>query len=284
MANETEISNIARRTDDISEAISAALVEQVVCLPLVYMEDTNGHNVRKFRKDGSLTAEAIAESGSYSFSASSELTQSSVTATATKAAVASKLTVEAQEFTTMDIDQLAMKQAQAIARYLDDQVLALFDGFSTQVTATSTLTVDDLMDSIYNVHSGFAGGPNIITILELKGANELKKEVISSGATAFVHERNVSILGDNFVANNGFVGGLPGSTIYATTGQPTSGSDDVALTYNADMAIAGLISPGVRVQMSWEGSAGGYWELYSYTFEDFVEWNDAAGVGLLSNT
>ena len=95
MAFETELSNIIHRTDDISAAISAELVETVVVLPTIYTEDTTGGtNVKKFRKDGSLVAEAVAESAAYTFSANSELTQTSSTATATKIAVASKLTVE----------------------------------------------------------------------------------------------------------------------------------------------------------------------------------------------
>ena len=199
--------------------------------------------------------------------------------------MASKLTVEAEEWSETDISRLALKQGQAIARELDDQILALFSGFSTSVTATTILTVDDVLDSVFNVHNGLAGGARqLVTMLEVKGANELKKEVMSSGASVFSQPGMTSLLGSAFVASNGIIGEVPGTLCFSTVGHPTGSGDDIALTYNPDNAMAGLVSPGVRTQVAWKGSEGGYWEVYSWIFADFVEWNDEGGIGLRSDT
>lgn len=286
MAFETEQGNAARVTDVISDAISAALVERVVVAPLVYTEDLpQGTNVKKFRKDGSLTAEAVAESGTYSFSGSSELTQTSVSATAIKTAVASKLTVEAEQFSDLDISKLAREQGAALARAIDDEILALFDGFSTQVTSTTVLTVDDLMTACYNVFAGNAGGAQtLVGVLDHKGAHEIRKEIANSSASIWSQESLTTLLRGAQEAANGYVGAIPGLELYATSGLPTDSSDDVGLVFNPMLAIAGMVSPSVNVRTSWEGSAGGYTEVYSYIFSDFVEWNDAAGCGVLSDS
>ena len=98
MANETELGNFNHPTDVLSDAISAALVQNIVVMPLIYMENLAGLvNVKEFQKDGSLVAEELAESAPYTFGAGSELTQTSVTSTATKFACVSKVTVEAQQ-------------------------------------------------------------------------------------------------------------------------------------------------------------------------------------------
>lgn len=287
MANETELANIIGPTDVISDGITPALVSRVVALPLIYTEALPmGTNVKKFRKEGSLTAEAIAESAAYTFSASSEYTETSVTATATKFGVISKITLEANKFRNLTPERLIMKQAEAIARDLDDEVLALFSGFSTQVTATSTLTVDDILQAVYLVQSGTSGvsGRRLRGIFDFKGINEIRKEIIGSTAVAWSHSEMVGILA-GLQEPNGYVGSLAGVDLFQTSGLPLATADDVALVFDPELAFASMIGDSVDTYVSpMKGSEGGYWEVASYQFYDVVEWNDAAGVGVLSDS
>lgn len=285
MANETELSNIAHKTDEISDAISGALVQSVVVLPLIFTEDLPmGTNIKLFRKDGNLVAEGLAESTAYTFGSNSELTQTTVTATATKFVCASKLTVESQQFSTMTPAQIAQKQGEALARDLDDEILALFSSFSNQITATDVLTVDDVLDGAFTVDSNLAGGTGaLVGVFDYKGINELRKELIASGAAVFSQRNQTSLL-EGIKAGNGFSGTLPGVDLYTSNGLPTSGGDDVALVFNPNNAIAGMVSPSVNVIVNEKGSEGFYTEIASYVFFDAVEWNDVAGAGVLSDT
>mgnify|MGYP007073207622 FL=1 len=286
MANETELANIGHPTDVISDAISAALVQKVVALPLIYTEDVaeGASNVKLARKAGNLVAEELAESTAYSFSASSEYTESEVTSTATKFVCVSKLTIEAQKFSSVTKEKIMMEQAAAIGRDLDDEILALTSGFSNQVTATSTLTVDDVQQAVYTVRSGTAGVSSgmLAALLDYKGVNELIKEINSSTGTIYSQAQHSTLLG-GVIAENGFAGTLPGVALYNTDGLPTSGGDDVGLVFDPALAIFGQMSSSIETREL--PNMTGFWdEISSAIFADFVEWNDAAGCGLLSDT
>ena len=63
-----------------------------------------------------------------------------------------------------------------------------------------------------------------------------------------------------------------------------SGSgDDVGLTYDRNLALAGMIDD-IRTEIVWKGSEGYFWEAASYNFADFVLYNDEAGCRLRSDT
>jgi hypothetical protein len=285
MANETELSNFAIPTDVVSDAIAQALVQKVVALPRIYSEDLPvGTNLKKFRKDGSLTAEEIAESASYSFSSSSELTQSSVNSTATKFVCVSKLSVEAQQFAGVTPAMLYQKQGEAIARDLDDEILALASGLSTSVTATNVLTVNDIMTAVYNVQNGTQGVSSGVLdgLFDYKGVMEIRKELLSAGAAVFSQPQQTSLLAGT-ANNSGFVGSLPGVNIYQTNGLPTTGGDDIAIVFDPALAFASVYG-GMQNRASWKGSEGFFDELSTFLFFDVIEWNDAAGCGVRSDT
>ena len=285
MAFETELGNIATQTDVISDAISEALVQAVVAAPLIFTEDLpQGTNVKLWRKNGSLTAEAVAESAAYTFSASSELTQTTVTSTATKTAVASKLTVEAQRFSPMTPGMIAQEQGAALMRLVDDDILALFSGFSNDVTATSTLTVPDMLEGVFTVRSGTAGVSKLplVSILEYKQVNELIKDIEAKSADVYSQPMMATLL-EGVSGANGFRGTLPGVAIYETDGITDDAADYEGLLYDPNLAIAGMMSNQVETRVEFEGSAGGYDEIYSWIFSDFVEWNDSAGVQIKSD-
>ncbi len=286
MAYETEISNSAKVTNVISDGISAALVQAVVGLPHVHTEDLpKGTAIKLWRKDGSLTAEAISESAAYTPSANSEFTQTTISSTATKTVVMSKLTAEAAQFGNIDLAKLAVEQGKAIARKLDADLYALFPSLATVVTATSILTVNDVLQAAYSVRASLAGGigQRLVAILDYKGVFELQKELMNSGAAVLAQPGMTSLL-SGLAQLNGYAGQLPGIDVFQTSGLATNGGDDEAAVFNPETCFAGVYSPSVIVKQIDVG-IGGFWtELDSYVFSNVVEWNDLAGVLLKSDT
>lgn len=280
MAFETELANIAHQTDVISDAISAALVQAIVALPFVAAEDLpTDTNVKLFRKDGSLVAEIKAESGSYVFSANSEFIQTTVTSTALKQVCVSKLTVEAEQFSSITQAKIMEEQGKAIGRLLDDDVLALFAGFSVAQTAASTATVEDLVQAAYLVRSGTAGVGQLplIGILEYKQIVDMQAQIIATDATPFSLESQITLI-QGVAEPSGRRGHLAGVELYETNGVPTNAGDHQGLVFDPALAMAGMVSPSVNVRTDWRGSDGFWNEISSWVFSDFVEWNDEAGI------
>lgn len=281
------LANSAHPTDVVSDGITAALVEKVKVVPFVRAEDLPQNTaVKLFRKDGSVTAESANEAASYTYSASSEITQSTVSCTAAKTVVCTKISVEAQQFGTLSADSIPTYHAAAFGRALDDEILALFSGFTgNAVTATSVLTPEDVLEAAYKVNSDYCSrdGANLVGIFEYKGVFELTKALIQSGAANFGAESQLSLL-KGASRNNGYRGSLPGVDIYETDGLPTSGSDDVALVFNPDLAFGGVYSPSVNTIITDVGSSGFHREYASYIFHKVIEWNDNAGCTVKSDT
>ena len=290
MANESERGNFIGVTDEISDALAAALVQKVVVLPLIYSEDIpQGTNVKKFRQDGSLTAATVAESTAYTFGAGSEVTQTSQTATATKKMVSSKLTDEAMRFRNEDEITIATRQGAAIGRALDDEVKALFSGFSNQITATSILTVDDIFDAAYTVNAALAASEDtLVGVFDKKGMTEIRKEVAASSGAVYSNTAMSTLVQELLLEDvdkpAGYVAHLGGVDCYETTGLPTDSSDDVALVFSPSNALAGIYDTGINTWAIPKGSEGVFMEITSWTYSDAIEWVDAAGCGVLSDS
>lgn len=288
MAYETEFGNFGHPTDVISDALGPAIVDSVVVTPLVYTETAPSEtNVKLFRKAGSISAADVAESATHSYASGDEYTETEITATLIKSVAFMKLTVEAERFHSGAAQKGVAAAGGALARRLDDKVLALFDGFSNQISADSgaTLSIDSLLDAAYTVFSGNAGmGRQLVGVLDFKGANEIKKEVNSSAAAAYSQPQRSTLLEGAFTNPRGYIGSIPGVDLYATSGLPTSGSDDVALVFNPDIAIAGMIDGSVGVWENKELVGGMFTEYAAFLFNTFVEWYDEGGCGVLSAT
>ena len=288
MAYETEYANIVKPTDALSDITGAALVQKAVLPALVYSEDVPvGTMIKKFVKDGYLTADVLAESTAVSFGAGNELTQSSVSATVTKYVGAAKLTAEAERFTRMTSAEMAGKVGEAIARDIDGDIKALASSFSNTVTATDVLTLDDIMlgdlsirENTLNVSEG-----SLVFIGNNQGIYDLKKDIVQSAAAVFTQEKKTSLL-DGVSTPAGYVGSALGTyDFYVTSGMPTSSSDDVNLLFDPRMAFAGVIDPTVNMDVQFMGASSGlYNEITGWVWANFVEWYDEAGCGILSDT
>jgi hypothetical protein len=292
MANETEYGNIITQTNVISDGITPALVNPVVVAPLIRYEPLPVQTmVKLFRKDGYLTAETINQSAVQAVDgAEQELTQSSVTATIVKLAATCMLSVEAQAFTSMTLADVARYIGEAIGRDWDDEILALFSGFSGGVTAASTLTWDDVLDAQYTVRSGTNGVSwgTLRAVLDFKGAKELRKEFNASAAASLSLESQLELL-RGIGSARGYIGSKSGVEVFETSGLPTATTDDVALVFDPELAFGAMASNAPMVKTRWLGGAGdgtrGFCdEVSGWIFCDVIEWNDAAGCMLKSDT
>lgn len=289
VSNVTEVSNAITLGNLISAVGSPAFVKKTVMMNLMYAENLpQNTNVVKFRKLGSLTAtNPQAESTALAIGSGGELTDSSITATAAKCAVVSGLSVEAETFTNIDLSRLAQEQFASIARSVDNDALAMAAGLSNTVTATSTLTVDDLMLAQYTIYNGNCPNPEVAlaAVLGPKAVYSVKKDIIQSGAAAWANPAMLSAFNGSGVQANGFIGSIPGvCDIYQTTGFGTSGGDDQQMLIHPMWCLAGIFAASPLSLVVNQVSAGFYKEIGSYFLYDIVEWNDAAGVLVSSDT
>jgi hypothetical protein len=281
------LANSAHPTDVVSDGITAALAEKVKVVPFVKAEDLPTNTaVKLFRKDGSVTGETISEAGAYSYSANGEVTQSSVSATAIKTCVCTKITVEGIQFGTISEADIPAYHSAGIGRALDDEIVALFSGFTgNTLTCTSTLTAEDILQGAYKVNASYCArdGQNLVGFFDYKGVYEILKQLVQAGGTAFANESQISLL-KGASRNNGYRGSLPGVDIYETDGLPTTGSDDQALVFNPDLAFGGMYGPSVQTWRIPVGSSGFHVEYASWLFHKVIEWNDTAGACIRSDT
>jgi hypothetical protein len=285
MANETEMANIIGQTDVISAGIAKALVDTAIYPALVYQEPVPDNTpVKLFRQEGLLIAEAVNESAVLTISSNDELTQSSVSATAGKSAVISRITAEAKRFRNLTPGKIAQLQGEAIARLLDDNLLTLHSSFTHGITCTSTATPGDIFSAVYQIDSS-AAGTNGRTrgVLSHKQKLDLQQWLVNTGAVAWSAPQNQSFL-SGMVAPNGYVGTIGSTDFFATNGLPTTGGDDVGLIFNPENALAAMYDAGVETMAVPVVGGGFYVELGSYTFSKAVVWVNFGGCKFRSDS
>lgn len=293
MANETELSNIITIGNAVSALMGPAFVNGSQGLSLVVTEPfPDNTNVIKLPIAGTLTAETVAESTDYTYSASSELTDTSVTVTAKKTVLGTKITVEAARFGAgrASLDRIAGEHGRAHARLFDSDLKALFASIATAVTATSVLTKDVLIDARYSVVSAMKGAfsGRLVSMLDYKGVSEIQKELTSISATAFGNMEMLGILGMPSAAN-GYAGNVLGIDIYQTDGLPlaNTNTDDVGCVWDPlNCFYAGVDGiQGLNNTLKEPSAINGLsTEVLTWTFFKVAEWRDTAGVRVLSDT
>lgn len=291
MSNETVITGIAHPTDVYSDAITAALVQQVVCVPLIYKEDLPENTTIKYvKKNGYLTSTTSAEAEVSSYSTNSAWTTTGIAITAIKDVCSSFVSVEALQFGRVDPALIAREQAAALGRRLDLEILALFPGLTNLVDAISTMTVDDVLDAAYNVrvYCKQATKRKLTAVLGIKAVHEIEKEIVKSGASVYTIPGQITLLGgaNNGNPANGYFGELPGVEVFGTTGHSTSGGDDIQAVFDRDITFAGIYAPSVKtfVIETGQGNPSFGVEVSSYLFHGVSEWNDYGGCELHSDS
>ena len=242
MAYESELGNFIHQTDVVAGSLTEAFVTKDNVFPLIRTEVfPNTTNVIKFAKGSSLVAEGVSESTAYTFSASSELSDTATTVTGTKKMVASKLTLEALRFGAPynQLERIGREQASALVRLAASELKTLFSSVATAVTASTVLTKDNLLDARYNVVKSTKGahGPKLVGYFDYKGMNEIAKELTDTDASAFNAQVNLGVIGISQAS--GAKGELFDIVLFETDGLPTSGGDDVACVWDPGLAFVG---------------------------------------------
>lgn len=288
VANITEVSNSNTIGNALSAVASPALVKGTLGMNLMYTENLpTGTNVKKFQKKGSLTAATLAESTALQPDANGELTDATITATAAKVVVSSGLSVEEQRFGNIDLARIGNEQFGAIARAVDVDFIGMAAGLATTQTATTVLTIDDVMTAQMSIYNSNCPNQEVTLAAALgpRAVYNLKKEIIQSGASAWANPAQLALFQGAPVKANGLVGNIPGiCDVYQTTGYATTGGDDQQMLIHPMWCLAGMFDSSPISWVADKGPEGLYTSIVSYFLYDIIEWNDLAGVMLRSDT
>ena len=218
MANESTSSTLSELyTEIVAEALFVAS-EKSIMRPLVknYAIQGGGKSV-EVPIYAAVSAAAVSEASDLSNTA---INQSSVTITASENGIMTTLTDlgrnSAPRNVAADIGKLF---GEAIAKKIDTDLTALFDGFSTAVGSGSTaLTAALVFQSIANVRNAGVSMDGVSAVLHPMVAYDLKANLTNTFANA--NANDVS----NEALRNGFVGRLGGVPIYESTNVANDGT------------------------------------------------------------
>lgn len=211
MANESTSSTLSELyTEIVAEALFVAS-EQSIMRPLVknYAITGGGKSV-EVPIYSAVSASAVSEATDLSNTA---INPTSVTITASENGIMTTLTDLARNSAPRNVaGDIGKLFGEAIAKKIDKDLTALFDGFSTAVGGDSTaLTAAIVFQAIANVRNAGVSMDGVSAVIHPMVAYDLKANLTNTFANA----------NGNDVANealrNGFVGRLGGVPIYETT-------------------------------------------------------------------
>ena len=218
MANESTSSTLSELyTEIVAEALFVAS-ERSVMRPLVknYAIQGGGKSV-EVPIYAAVSAAAVSEASDLSNTA---INPSSVTITASENGIMTTLTDLARNSAPRNVAaDIGKLFGEAIAKKIDTDLTALFDGFSTAVGSGSTaLTAALVFQSIANVRNAGVSMDGVSAVLHPMVAYDLKANLTNTFANA-----NGNDLA-NEALRNGFVGRLGGVPIYETTNIDNDGT------------------------------------------------------------
>ena len=218
MANESTSSTLSELyTEIVAEALFVAS-EKSIMRPLVknYAISGGGKSV-EVPIYAAVSAAAVSEASDLSNTA---INPTSVTITASENGIMTTLTDLARNSAPRNVAaDIGKLFGEAIAKKIDQDLTALFDGFSTAVGSGSTaLTAALVFQSIANVRNAGVSMDGVSTVLHPMVAYDLKANLTNTFANA-----NGNDLA-NEALRNGFVGRLGGVPIYETTNIDNDGT------------------------------------------------------------
>ena len=218
MANESTSSTLSELyTEIVAEALFVAS-EKSIMRPLVknYAISGGGKSV-EVPIYAAVSAAAVSEATDLSNTA---INPTSVTITASENGIMTTLTDLARNSAPRNVAaDIGKLFGEAIAKKIDTDLTALFDGFSTAVGSGSTaLTAALVFQSIANVRNAGVSMDGVSTVLHPMVAYDLKANLTNTFANA-----NGNDLA-NEALRNGFVGRLGGVPIYETTNVANDGT------------------------------------------------------------
>ncbi len=218
MANESTSSTLSELyTEIVAEALFVAS-EKSIMRPLVknYAIQGGGKSV-EVPIYAAVSAAAVSEASDLSNTA---INPTSVTITASENGIMTTLTDLARNSAPRNVAaDIGKLFGEAIAKKIDTDLTALFDGFSTAVGSGSTaLTAALVFQSIANVRNAGVSMDGVSAVLHPMVAYDLKANLTNTFANA-----NGNDLA-NEALRNGFVGRLGGVPIYETTNIDNDGT------------------------------------------------------------
>ena len=218
MANESTSSTLSELyTEIVAEALFVAS-EKSIMRPLVknYAIQGGGKSV-EVPIYAAVSAAAVSEASDLSNTA---INPTSVTITASENGIMTTLTDLARNSAPRNVAaDIGKLFGDAIAKKIDTDLTALFDGFSTAVGLGSTaLTAALVFQSIANVRNAGVSMDGVSAVLHPMVAYDLKANLTNTFANA-----NANDLA-NEALRNGFVGRLGGVPIYETTNIDNDGT------------------------------------------------------------
>ena len=278
MANETTSSTLSELyTEIVAEALFVAS-EKSIMRPLVknYAISGGGKSV-EVPIYAAVSAAAVADATDLSNTA---INPTSVTITASENGIMTTLTDlgrnSAPRNVAADIGKLF---GEAIAKKIDTDLTALFDGFSTAVGSGSTaLTAALVFQSIANVRNAGVSMDGVSAVLHPMVAYDLKANLTNTFANA-----NGNDLA-NEALRNGFVGRLGGVPIYETTNVANDGTagDYKQGVFHRD-ALALAMMQDLKIETQRDASLRAD-EIVATAVYGVGELNDSYGVELHSDS
>jgi len=278
MANETTSSTLSELyTEIVAEALFVAS-EKSIMRPLVknYAISGGGKSV-EVPIYAAVSAAAVADATDLSNTA---INPTSVTITASENGIMTTLTDlgrnSAPRNVAADIGKLF---GEAIAKKIDTDLTALFDGFSTAVGSGSTaLTAALVFQSIANVRNAGVSMDGVSAVLHPMVAYDLKANLTNTFANA-----NGNDLA-NEALRNGFVGRLGGVPIYETTNVANDGTagDYKQGVFHRD-ALALAMMQDIKIETQRDASLRAD-EIVATAVYGVGELNDTYGVELHSDS
>ena len=218
MANETTSSTVSELyTEIVAEALFVAS-EQSIMRPLVknYAITGGGKSV-EVPIYAAVSAAAVNEATDLSNTA---INPSSVTITASENGIMTTLTDLARNSAPRNVaGDIGKLFGEAIAKKIDTDLTALFDGFSTAVgAADAALTVAKLFESVANLRNSAVPINDVSAVLHPMIAYDLKANLTNTFANS-----NANDLA-NEALRNGFVGRIAGVPIFETSNLANTGT------------------------------------------------------------
>lgn len=216
-----------------------------------------------------VSAAAVAEGTDLS---STAVSTSSVTITATEVGVQAVLTDLMARSTARDVaGDLGRVLGEAVAKKMDEDLIALFDGFSASKGAAGTeLTAAHVFQAAATLRANkFTSNPNMV--IHPYQAYQLKANMTNT----FANPNGGDL--QNEAMRNGYVGQIAGVNIYESANLTVDGLDDAKGAVFVPEALGLAVKWDINIEPQRDASLRG-WELNATAAYGVGELQDGAGV------
>jgi hypothetical protein len=283
-ANDTEFDHGVNVAAWLEPSIMDNLKAMLVALTAVgRVSFERGSDSVKLRQRGKMTATTAAEATDHATSPSSQVLLGTLVVQQVK--VFAEFSDKGQKFSMIDIPEIAMEAADAVAQKVEQDILGLADGFSKQVGTTGNpLSPQVLRSAFYNLDLSDVSGSRIV-ILHPTQVDDVLDALQTAGAAMWGNQNvDFTILNGRSLEPGGYKGTYLGVPVFQTTNVEGINNDDdwCGLACNASRAIAfGEDDRGIRVEYD-RNLKKGVTEISVDLFYDVKEREDASGVGIVS--